>query len=106
MSTHIARLIVGGIVGAAGLGIVAAGPALAAPSDTTATFTRAGSSYTSPTIGSTAIDAFAAGDQIEVICFVNATHTDGTDVWLRLASTNGGGWVSRSVLDVPPLAPC
>ena len=106
MTTRIARWIVGGIVGAIGIVLVAASPALASASSTMATFTRAASSYTSPTHGSMAIEGFEVGDQVEAVCFVNAAYTEGTDVWLRIANSHGGGWVSRSVLDVAPVMPC
>jgi hypothetical protein len=103
MTTRTGRWIIGGIAGTIA-GLVVASPALAAPSSTIATFTRAASSHTSPTPASTAIEGFEAGDQIEAICFVNAVYDGGTDVWLRVA--NGGGWVSRSALDVAPLEHC
>lgn len=105
MNIRTGRWIIGGIAGAVA-GLVVASPALAAPSNTIATFTRDASSYTSPTAASTAIDDFEAGDQIEAVCFVNAVYDGGSDVWLRIANANGGGWVSRSVLDVAPLAHC
>ena len=106
MATKIGRWIVGGIAGALGVALIATGPASAAPSTTTATFVRAASSYTSPSLGSTSIAGFKADDQVAAVCFVNADYVNGTNVWIRLANENGGGWVSRSAVKLPPLSPC
>lgn len=106
MSTHIGRWIIGGSIGAVALALVATGPAFAAPSTTTATFLRDASSYSSPSLVSEAITAFSVDDQVQTVCFVHADYLYGTDVWLRVAIESGGGWISRSIVDVAPLAPC
>jgi hypothetical protein len=106
MNTHIGRWIVGGILGAAALTLVATGPAFAVPAPTTATFVRDTPVYSSPSLASEAFADFSTGDEVQATCFINADYVNGTDVWLRLAIESGGGWISRSSVEVSPLAPC
>jgi hypothetical protein len=105
MNKHIGRWIIGGIIGAAGLALVAATPAMAATS-AAATVIWPASSYTAPSSGAIAIKAFAGGEQLETLCFVNGAYTNGSNVWLRVAIADGGGWISRSAVDVAPIPPC
>jgi hypothetical protein len=103
---NIKRLITIGTAAALGTALVAAVPAVAAPSSGTATVNWPARSYTSPADGSQPIRAFNAGYQAQAICSVKGTHTNGTDVWIRLAQVDGGGYISRSAVSVPSLALC
>jgi spermidine/putrescine-binding protein len=105
MNKHIGRWIIGGIIGAAGLALVAVTPAMAATS-ADATVIWPASSYTAPSSGAIAIKAFAGGEQLEALCFVNGAYTNGSNVWLRVAIADGGGWIARSAVDVAPIPPC
>jgi hypothetical protein len=105
MNTHIGRWIAGGILGAAGIAVIAAAPAMAATS-TFATVIWPASSYTAPSTGALAIASFEGGEQVEALCFVEGAYTNGSNVWLRISSHDGGGWISRSAVEVGPVPLC
>jgi hypothetical protein len=105
MTTTIGRWIAGGIIGATGLALIAAAPAMAATS-TVATVTWPASSYTAPSMGATAIERFEGGEQLEALCFVEGAYTNGSNIWLRLSNDDGGGWIARSAVEVAPVPRC
>jgi hypothetical protein len=77
-------------------GAALAGTASAAGVD--GTITRATTSYTSPSRNTTPVQHLDANTPVDIVCWTQGQHVDGTSTWLRINHANERSFVNRAAI--------